>query len=217
MARIYLDFESFERDHIEVGAILTFSNQLVDTFHELIWRDIKKPDDFAIHARYSHCIDPVDLDFGGVYENLVKSKFLAWIKKFNFPSITIAGHGPDVCRKSLIEWIPELDAVSHLSYEQVNLPEWIERKTADYHLSAHTMKEVAQYQNCHKQNHRLDLRMDFRVCANHSQIARYMHGYHCALFDSFELAFYERSIPLFCCENDFSNVYCLDNTPYLKK
>lgn len=215
MARIYLDFERYKESIIEVGAILTYNQELISSFHSLVFLEVDNDADYHLIAQHSHCIQSTELKRSGRKPFLVKSQFYDWIRKFDFSEITILGHGDDVTEEALHEWNPRFKQFNHLTYEQVNLPPWIQRETAPYHMAALKMKEVSTQLKCSKVNHQVAFQVNAINSSNHSRISRIIYKHHCALVDAFELAFYEQQLPLFCCDNDFKSVICKHSNRFM--
>lgn len=217
MARVYIDFERYFDKIIEMSAVMVFDQKIISSYHSFI----KQPytlENYMKIALNSHCILPEELDFYGASEDNVKENFYLWISNFTFEEITIAAHGDDCSQISLIKWLPKLVNLKHLSFAQVELPKWIERQYADYHLATKTMKEISHFQICSKQMHRGQFKyLKNTLSHNHSKIARYMFGFHCSYFDCLQLAFYEKTLPLYCCDYDFKDVFIKDISPFVFK
>lgn len=217
MARVYIDFESFNENVIEMSAVLIFDQKMIDVFHNIIQQTVSNRADYILQAKHSHCMDCEVLEFFGTPEDKVKEQFIQWLKQFNFEVITIAGHGLDTTRLSLEKWIPELTTLSNLKFEQVILPPWIERQYGKYHIDTFKMKELCQTLPCGKLQHGLAPKLLAKNRYNHSHVARYIYGFHCSLFDCFELAFFENTLPSYCCDFHFQYLKCTDLSPYILK
>lgn len=212
MARLYIDFERYGDKIIEVGAILVFKQELISSFHSLVNTTVEDETDYHSQAQYCHCIRSTELMEKGNTPTNIRRMFCNWIKKFDFSQITIFGHGEDVTESALKKWNPELDQLKHLVYQQVNLPSWIQRELAPYHISAFKMKEISAILKCSKENHQVLFKNN---PSNHSRISRIIYKHHCALVDAFELAFYECELPLFCCDKHFESVICKHANQYM--
>ena len=215
-ASLYIDFERYHYQNIEVAAILTYEQKIISTFHQFIRPVIRDMSDYEMQAHYSHCIRSATLEYFGNPENLVKCRFIQWIQSFNFSLIIIKGHGIDVNYEALTKWIPNLALMKNLAFKQVELPPWIVRQNENYHQATYRMKTVAHSQLCHRMHHNLPMWKDRKYASNESKIARYTYGFHCAAFDCYELAFCDKAIPLFTCEQEFNqNVINRNISPYL--
>lgn len=217
MARVYIDFERYHDKIIEIGALCTYENKVITSFHRFVVQDHSQLYEYTSQARHCHCIDATTLDFLGYGEQICQDNFLLWLKSLNFETITIVGHGDDVSKENLQKWLPQLQNLTHLSYVQIKLPNWIERKYEPYHQSTYIMKSVSQLEKCSYSNHSLTLKPSYCFYYNATKVAKFVYGFHCALFDCYELAFYEKSIPLYDSDNQFHDVFCFDLLPYIKQ
>lgn len=197
MAIIYIDFERANDKIIEVGAICVHEQKLVSYYHEMINQHVCNQ--YFIGARQSHCIHPAVLSHYGSPEVEVKQHFFCWLQNFKFDTISIHGHGNDTSNEALIAWIPEIIHMKNLKFAQVFLPPWSERHNGIYHLATYHMKQNCQELSCCA--HRHSLTFSLRKSNNAKYLKKFMYGFHCALFDCFELAFFECKLPLF--EPDF--------------
>jgi hypothetical protein len=214
-ARVYIDFERYGEKVIEVSCILVFRQKVISIFHKMVYDHIPDTESFTMQSKFCHCIDPTILAFYGEYEDDVKSALLHWFKSFTFKKITIAGHGDDVSQKELIKWMPELQHLSNLEYAQVNLPPWNERHGKVYHMVTYHMKQHSNIFPCHHSQHTLSTELPYKKACNLSGLQKYMYGFHCSLFDCFELAFYEEKLPLYTSDHDFcNNVMCRNDFCY---
>lgn len=208
MACVYIDFECFNKQLIEMSAILVCNQQLVSSFHQFL-NDPKLSNTrgYYLHAQHSHCIEiNVLYRYGSSTEDEVKTKFFKWLTSFNYKKIVIAGNGDDVSCSALHAWLPELRYLPHLDYKQVRLPPWRERQYGIYHISTFTMKRFCQLFSCSAQNHSLPYKHSKDVAGNVSKMARYNYGFHCSFFDCFELAFFEMTLPSYVCDKEFQRI-----------
>ena len=208
MACVYVDFERYESKLIEVSAILVYEQQLISSFHQFLNAStITNRGDYNLQAQNSHCIEVVVLHrYETSTEDEVKLKFLKWVSSFNYKQIVIAGNGDDTSRKALQLWLPGLHLLSHLDYKQVHLPPWKQRQYGDYHIDTFTMKQFCKLFSCTAQNHRLPYKLAKNGAHNVSKMARYNYGFHCSLFDCFELAFFEMTLPNYSCDKEFQRI-----------
>ena len=211
---IYIDFKrDCNQDIIEIAAVCVSQRKIVATFHHFIDRNFFNSYDYKLTASYCHCIPESVLKNEGASENMVRHLFVNWIESLNFEFITIKGHGEDTSRESIEKWvdIQSFSNLSHLEYEQVYLPHWNQRRFALYHMSAFVMKEHHAIDKlCSKSNHSLKYRQSLKRRYNtptHNQLARQQYGFHCALIDCFEMAFYENALPTYCCDDHFIDLF----------
>ncbi len=120
--------------------------------------------------------------------------------------LTIKGFGDDVCKSGLQYTFPFLKDCSNITYQQVELPPWEERQYKKYHIASYNMKKASQILSCHSQNHRIKFNPAWKRQGKHqthSRLAKLSYGYHCALIDSFELAFADNTLDYYCCDSHF--------------
>lgn len=207
MATIYIDFERDNRSKtIEVGAICVFNKRLESQFHHFIHQPIINHHHYLVCAQNSHCISPKVVNDYGYEESIAKQRFYQWINSQSHSKLIIKGYGQDTSQEALQQWIPELKTFSHLIYEQVELPNWEERQYGDYHIATQLMKNNCQLCYCKATKHKLPMVPTWKIkkkTPTHSKMARLMYGFHCSLFDSFELAFYEKTLSNYCCDEHF--------------
>ena len=220
-ATVYLDFEAdHHQDIIEVGAICVWQKSILSKFHYFIYRTYS--DFYAYHqtAIHSHCIPPSVLIDEGDDELAVRHQFCDWIESLKFSTILIKGHGLDTTQNAIESWVnlSKFTDMSHLEYEQVNLPDWNQRRFALYHTSAYFMKENINIAAlCNKTAHSLSFKKNNRMHykpPSHHQLAKQQFGSHCALMDCFELAFYEESLPSYCCDKHLLDLFHTDVVKY---
>jgi len=214
MATLFIDFERYEDKNVEVAALLIYDNKVIDIFHRFILQDLDNGVDYINQAKFCHCIPKTVIECYGIEEYVVTAQFLLWISQFSFDSLTIMGNGEDTTREYLENWCHGLDSLPNLSYEQVVLHPWVKRQYEIYHIVTHTMKTCCSLLPCSYNQHFLPHKRDHNF--NHSKMARLTYGFHCALFDCFELAFFENLIPTYCCDLHFRQVIVEDNSMYLK-
>ena len=78
--------------------------------------------------------------------------------------------------------------------EDLRLPEWTIRIEESYHIIANRLKEI-EYRicgvNCNSNIHSsYKPYLNFNRCRKMSTRAKLQHGFHCALYDAYELYFY---------------------------
>jgi len=209
MSIVYIDFECDNNDEIiEVGAVCVKDNHVQSVLHTFVDPFIQDVGNYERTAKYSHCIPHRILKLHGCSKSMVKQKFLEWIHNETIHPVTIKGNGSDVTKFALEKWIPALGFIQGLQYEQVTLHLWADRVYEKYHISAGIMKEVSLNMKCCRGYHSLPKTKQWRgisMESAHTKIAKDMHGFHCALFDAFELAFYEKTLKYYCCDKHFIN------------
>ena len=169
---------------------------------------------YKICARHSHCIPPYIILEEGATAQLLNNDFKNFLESINSTTIIIKGHGLDIDKKELMQSFPFLADMDEIQYMQVGLPPWSERKDGDYHHATHYMKQFSRILPCTKDNHSMNfIYSDFDgYKQSHTKMAKQFYGFHCALFDSIELAFYEKTLQLYCCDKHFKNAF---STNYL--
>ncbi len=218
-ARIYIDFERFGKKVIEFAAIAVYKRKLLSIFHSFVNHHVSNDKRYNRQAQFSHCIHLDDLQkYGDNKEDRVKYRFVQWLKNFDFERIIIIGHGDDTTKKSLCQYIPQLESIHHLEFRQITLPVWILREHADYHLATAKMKTICRALPCNASMHCVEMNLYHQHRSNLSRIAKYMYGFHCSMYDCFELAFFENTLPLYRCDDEFFNEVVIDSIqPYLKR
>lgn len=214
MNTVYLDFEYCNnKDIIEIGAICVSSGYILKEFHCFIRRDIKLYP-YNVCAENSHCIHPSVLNMNGINEECAFTDFENFFSSLK-GKIIIKGHGDDVTKKSLENKFPFLK--NYVSkYSQVNLPIWSMRQFEKSHIAAFNMKLTTNLISCHRDNHKIPYKPTWLYkgeTPNHTKIAKFAYGAHCALIDCYEMAFYERKLDLYCCDMHFVDYFTCNITP----
>lgn len=206
ISRVYIDIEyDNESNIIEFSAIEVKDYKIENILHRFVLP--QKHVQWCLHetfARYSHCISSSVIRKQGIKLSQLHADLQTFINEINSDEIIIKGHGTDVNKQELIRKFPFLTTFD-LNYIQVNLPPWSERKYGAYHIATHYMKQFSQIMSCCSSNHTLTFKTSDKI--NHTRIAKNFYGFHCALFDAIELAMYEKTIPIYCCDEHFTNVF----------
>ena len=217
MSIVYIDLE-YDNNHnlIEIGTIHICNNKVQNEFHRIIRQFITDKFSYYRCAENSHCI-PIEI----LAVNTISCKqAIAELKSF-FDNImepfTLKGHGHDVNEfnlKLLFPFLKDYATTTKISYEQATLPPWKERHFGSYHIAASTMKRGSQLMSCQPKNHKVPYFPYWRRKGkepNHSQLAKHNYGYHCALIDAYELAFFEETLPCYCCDTHFKEHIQFEN------
>lgn len=208
MSTVYIDFEQSPKDDIiEIGAICVKNRRVITILHSFVKPDIDDPYLYVKNASYSHCIPIHVLKENGRTEEEIKVKFLQWIQEEVIHPVTIKGNGLDVTKEALEKWIPGLSAVDSIQYQQVTLHPWAQRMYAYYHINTYVMKRLSTSMKCNHLKHSIQKskHREGRCCTSTlTRLSKDMYGFHCALFDAFELAFFEQTIPYYCCDTHFN-------------
>lgn len=211
MSIVYIDFERSACDSIiEVGAVCVKDSLVHSVLHTFVDVCITDRNVYEQSAKFSHCIPLATLKLHGCSKEVVKLRFLEWIQNETVHPVTIKGNGQDVSKFALEKWIPALSHIEGIQYEQIQLDFWANRVYEKYHISAGIMKEVSTNMKCCRGYHSLNKTKQWRgirVDSAHTRIAKDTHGFHCALFDAFELAFYEKTLNYYCCDRDFNKLF----------
>lgn len=86
----------------------------------------------------------------------------------------------------------EREIFKDLCFEDLKLPMWSQRSSQSYHVTANSFKGSSVpilNTSCSWYAHR-DFRTYPKAPRTSAQLARAMHGYHCSLYDSYELYLY---------------------------
>ena len=217
MNNVYLDFECDNKsDIIEIGALLISNGAILKEFHCFIRRDISLYH-YNICAYNSHCIHPMVLHINGLPEEIAFEDFKNFILSIK-GNINIRGHGNDVTKTYLESKFPFLRDLP-INYLQVYLPVWKDRQYEKFHICALNMKNATRLISCHRDNHKMKFNPTWKhneITPNHTGIARLTCGFHCALIDCYEQAFYEQKLDYYCCDTHFAINYVYDIIPVVK-
>ena len=204
---VYIDIERDYQDNIiELSAIIVSDFKIQGIFQELIQPG---PNCELIHyvrqAKFCHCIPAYILGNHGIEYSLAIQKFHKFIKTIAYDTIHIIGHGLDTTRLELEKQFTFLKYIPDLKYKQCELPNWETRRDKDYHLAAYYMKEFSKILPCNRLRHSMNFIPRQRNSENitHGQMSKKAYGFHCSLIDCFELAFFEQTLPLYCCDSHF--------------
>lgn len=216
---IYLDYVLDNYGSIiEIGAVAVENQSIIAIFHELVFQDLTNPYLFYRASEKSHCISPHTLIQHGKDEEIVKNLFIEWIKTIS-DSLTLSLRACCCNVQSIKSWIPSLESLDFITYDQVDLPSWSERSNKNYHLSAYKLKVYSRLLPCNYTKHTMDFNIHWKETDSptHTQIAKDMYGYRCALINAFELAYYEFQLALYCCDVHFHhNAHQLIQTPEIE-
>jgi len=199
---------------IEIGAIHIRNNVVQDECHYIINQHITDYITYYQCAENSHCIPMNILSNDGISLKHATTDFKFFIADIDHP-FTIKGHGEDVNEDNLKLVFPFLEDYStKITYKQVTLPSWEQRQFEPSHIAAGYMKRVSRLMACQPNNHEATFRPHWKQQGrppNHSQLAKLNYGYHCALINAYELAFFEKNLPYYCCDLHFKEHI---NDPY---
>lgn len=214
MKTLYIDFElNSRREIIEFGAVLINNGKIACELHKFVQR---LPEDSKFHyyrtAENSHCILPGTLkELGCNVQTMEKEFFELILEETAAESVFyIKGHGEDTKQIYLERVFPFLRDFNNINYEQVELPPWVEREPAFYHISAYKMKQQCRIVSCNKDYHSITYYPHWKRLnkqASHTQMAKESYGFHCALIDAYELAFKDGAIDPYCCDLHFKRLY----------
>lgn len=219
MSIIYIDFERDNSQNIiEIGALHTLNNKVENEFHCLIRREIFSIYNYYRCAENSHCISPNLLHRIGINENDAILSFRQFMEAINGP-IIIKGYGVDVNEENLCKLFPFLSAMMCVTYEQVHLLPWHQRQFDSSHISTMNMKTICSIVSCNSSNHSVKYFPTWQrsngSTTNHSKIAKLPYGFHCALFDCYELAFFDKKLEKYCCDAHFEDNINYNNETFV--
>lgn len=207
MTNVYIDFERNEMGElIEIGAVAVDEHSgKIREFHELIKQELNNRYKYNICAENSHCIEHETLMKEGIAEHKAIILFENFINHCKLP-VVFNGHGPDINENYMCLNFPFLKR-GYYTYKQINLPGWNVRDNKDYFLATYLMKTTSKMFSCSSKLHSMNylpfkLKKKGKLNTN-AQNAKNKFGFHCALMDSYLIAFYERDIPCYCCDEHF--------------
>lgn len=208
MNNVYFDLEyDNNKDIIEIGAIHVCAGQLCNEFHRFVRQEIR-PFEYGRCAQNSHCIHPMVLQINGLSEADALNDLKLFFKAIKGPFV-LKGNGEDMTKSNLESLFPFLKEYE-VTYKQVHLPNWCVRLYEPSHISTLCMKQTTNLLSCHRDFHTMKYRPNWILRAetpNHTKISKFVYGAHCALFDCFELAFYENNLPHYCCDMHFKECF----------
>jgi hypothetical protein len=212
---IYIDFENDSQSQIiEMGAIAITNGIILDEFHCFINQSVDNTFTYMRCAENCHCIHYSVLYQYGITMKDADIAFDKFLNTLNKKTLSIKGHGNDVTKDNLNRVFPCLQQRIDITYSQVNLPNWETRQFEYYHLSAYYLKHYSNITSCNHDFHQVPYMPTWqRRCQriNHSKIAKLFYQHHCALVDAYEMAFYEKTLKHFCCDEHFSRNYLFYN------
>lgn len=207
MTNVYIDFERNNLGElIEIGAVaVDNATGKIHEFHQIIKQKLVNRWEYNTCAENSHCITSNTLLLEGIEEPKAKILFQYFLNQLMLP-INFYGHGVDTEEEYLLTHFPMLKTY-YASFNQVRLPNWSERDGQRYYNATYLMKSTSLMFACSYKNHLMEY-LPFRMKQNKlletdSQLCKYKFKYHCALFDSYMLAFYMQQIPEYCCDDHF--------------
>jgi hypothetical protein len=216
MACVYIDFERNLNDIIEIGAILVKENKVLNEFHRFVFYLLNDYHHYYRSAENSHCIGAHVLKYHGTPLETVKMQFHSFLDEIKEPFI-IKGYGDDVNQEALQHLFPFLKNMLHVSYDQVHLQPLEERQLNYNHIAVMKMKTSTNLVQCHQGFHRVEYNPSWKRAnktPNHTQIAKMMYGYHCALFDCYELAFCDETLKAYCCDIHFKDLLAWESDKF---
>ena len=171
---IFIDMEGTPVQELCAIEVDTSSNAIIDVFHE--FANYSLSDQFA--REHVHGLNNIFLWWFSVgRESFLLKLFLSWLKPKKYKALYANNPAKEA-------------AVLGLPIQNFPLPNWVERQHKSYHCTALNMKNncepvfgtmyCPQFAHCSY------------VCPpaqNNPQIrlAKAKHGYHCALYDTYEL------------------------------
>lgn len=213
MAIIYLDLEyDNDRNIIEIGALCVSNGNILREFHRLVRTTVRDLFRYNRCAQHSHCIHTNTLTTYGVALTDALQDFREFIGS---ELITLCGHGDDMKADNLRAVMPFLREMQNVNYAQVHLPGWNTRQRESYFHSALRLRLCSKLYGCSSNYHAMQYLPTWKLLDDsptHTQIAKLIYNYHCALIDVYLLAFFEGTLPMYCCDEHFMHVY---NTPII--
>ena len=97
-----------------------------------------------------------------------------------------------------------------VTYEQVDLPKWTDRQYDHYHIAAFNLKTNSKIISFNHLNHKMKYYPNWisrGKSPTHTQIAKRSFGFHCALIDTYELAFKDKRRNTYCCDCHFLHIF----------
>lgn len=192
---VFMDVEGTAEYPCEVGMVAVDAESRQHyTFHRVIRQGAFSPRHYD--AGYCHCM-PKNclLEFGHTLSD-VQTSMIQFFEESVYP-IYLFGHGTDMTRDELLKMFPDVNwQQRNMIFRQVALPCWIERHDLPCHRAAIGLKEnrLGQYQatfTCRlKSVHCAPFKSGKRSTL--STTLKRVYGFHCALVDAFELAFYTK-------------------------
>ena len=216
---IYIDFEcDNNRQVIEFAALCVQNGCVLEEIHYFIRQPLKNKFAYFKTAENSHCIEYKTLFDKGIDWTKACSELYKLIVSFN-NNLIIKGYGTDVNEQSLKATFSFLKNMDNIKYEQVILPNWVDRQYERYHVAANNMKNNSYIISCNSLNHCLKFFphwLSQGKTPTHSQLAKRSYGFHCALIDTYELAFKDKTLDIYCCDVHFANNFTQKcNSPLL--
>jgi hypothetical protein len=219
MSIVYIDFErNHQNDIIEIGAIHVKDSEVMEEFHCFVRHYINNNFAYYRCSENSHCITLNKLMNEGISENDSIKHFKCFIDSID-GQVIIKGHGTDVNEAALKSHFTFLHSYSHVTYCQVPLPPWTERKVDPNHIAAHLMKVGSQILSCGSYNHTATYQPTWLLQnknATHTRLAKLLYGHHCALIDAYELSFFDSTLQPYCCDIHFENIMNFTITDCIK-
>lgn len=206
MSIVYIDFEADDDANIiEIGAIHIADRLVKQEFHCFTKRYIQPVYHYYRCAENSHCIPHNVLCKSGIYASEQILKFKNFIDSID-GKVILKGFGEDVMKQNLQRLFPFLQSKTNITYEQVILPPWSERQYEKYHISSRNLKDYSELLSCNAHNHAIEYYPNWlkhQKTHSHTRLAKLSYGHHCALVDSYELAFAEDTLDKYCCDMHF--------------
>lgn len=216
MTSIYIDFENDNVGRIiEIGAVILEDEHFIQEYHSFINERLHSTYSYYKTAENSHCISPQTLYNMGISRLELNVRFRDLLLDLKTP-ITFKGHGLDITQEAMECEFPFLRFIKNITYQQLHLPTWDIRVTEQYFLSALKMKETTNIASCCATNHEIlydpywnSIYKKPTACKR----AKSQFGFHCALFDSYLLAFYDKTLDYYCCDISFNTMYPIFKKP----
>lgn len=198
---------------IEIGALHIKDARIIKEFHCFINQPVRNLFQYDRCAQNSHCIHPNVLKNSGVPMQTMQQRFENFLREIP-GSITLICYCHE--EESLQELFPFLLGFNNITYETIELPAWNDREYESWFISARKMKMYSTLGGpCNKLYHAMEYLPTWKLLdkqPSHSQLIRYTNKFRCALNYAYTLAFYQKTIPLYCCDKHFKDLY--DNFTY---
>ena len=209
MSCIYIDIALDNFDNIIEFAAIYMNNGLIQRgLHYFGEQAIVDKHSYKLEAHKWHCIPPFVVEEAGRTHDDMTISFKSFLYFICTPYVIIKSDFTKERLQCLFPFLTEFD----IDYVEINLPPWEERRYKDYHISTQYLKRFTKILPCNSMNHSMAyLPADGTTFStSHSELCKVFHGFNCTLFNVFEYAFYDKVIPLYCCDFHFQFVLCVD-------
>ena len=154
-----------------------YSLEVIDVFHEHAFCEEIRQDWYA--RKHIHGLSPAYLKANGHASpsKLIQS-FQNWLAKKNYKKTLYANNPTSEC------------AMLELEINDIDLERWAVRADKLYHKKAHDFKvnfSPIYAKRCSREAHSSFQSVIVKRPNNPSDLARHAHGFHCSLYDVYEL------------------------------